>query len=177
MANYPSLLYITFQKTTPAAPAVSRPRTVFVSSPDLTRPRLLLCCGPGRAPVNRGRAKSFSRAPAAGKSRTPALSKPRTVFVSSPDLARPRLLLCRGPGRAPVNRGRAKSFSRPRACGGQVAPTCGEQVAHRVCVFTRPRTPAAASLPWPGPGSCEPGPGKKLFPPARLRRASRAHLR
>ena len=65
-------------------------------------------------------------------SRTPAAApgKSRTVSLSSPRLARTRLVPGVGPHRAPVFPGREK------------ARGCAEQFAHRVCACAQPRTHA-----------------------------------
>ena len=88
----------------------------------------------------------------------PAVSKSRTGFVPAPSRARTRFFPSASPRRAPV-------FP-----GGEKARTCGEQFAHRVCVFAQPRTHAAGSGCGPTPGFCFPGRGES----PRLRRA---HLR
>ena len=78
------------------------------------------------------------------QSRTPAAApgKSRTVSLSSPRLARTRLVPGVGPHRAPVFPGREKA----RGCAGQFA--------HRVCVFAQPRTHAHLRWASRAPGLC-----------------------
>ena len=175
----------------PGTPAVSKTRTVSLSSPRLARTRLfsgalptMSSCFPGRGEIPRLRRASHAAAP----------SKTRTGFVPALSLARTRLVPGASPRMAPVFPGRGEILP-PVPCGreetrrakapahpqrtetpeklelcsfGFSGRTCGGQFAHRVCACAQSRTHAAGSGGKPTLSFCFPGQGKAwlLFPSA-----------
>ena len=152
------------------APAVSKTRTQFVPFPGLARPRLVPGARPRTASVGRGPQKAFlhrsyDTAAVPGKSRgcaghithpVCAFSQPRThaaFFECAPAVSKTRT---RRPGAGPffqtgaspalqlvMQRPPAKRFAQfMPAPAVSKSRACGEQVAHRVCAFSQPRTHA-----------------------------------